>query len=79
MTLFLVVNFDWKASRSRAIERRLTNEGLMKGFDLSQSRDDDPFPFPFRDEKKYADHTIGFYCYSAGYMIMYMSEDSRQL
>ena len=53
----------------------------MKGFDLSQSRDDDPFPFPFpfRDEKKYADHTIGFYCYSAGYMIMYMSDDSRQL
>jgi len=46
MTLFLVVNFDWKASGSRAIERRLTNEGLVKGFDLSQSRDD-PFPFPF--------------------------------
>lgn len=31
----------------------------MKGFDLSQSRDD-PFPFPFRNEKKYADQTIGF-------------------
>jgi hypothetical protein len=35
----------------------------VKGFDLSQSRDD-PFPFPFRNEKKYADQTIGFYCYS---------------
>jgi hypothetical protein len=45
----------------------------MKGFDLSQSRDDPfPFPFPFRNEKKYADQTIGFLC-SAGYMIMYMT------
>jgi hypothetical protein len=43
----------------------------VKGFDLSQSRDD-PFPFPFRNEKKYADQTIGF-LYSAGYMIMYMT------
>jgi hypothetical protein len=48
----------------------------MKGFDLSQSRDDPfPFPFPFRNEKKYADRTIGFYLllYSAGYMIMYVT------